>query len=54
MSFRYEVRFTVKVDEENNMFSLLDDDIEIVEDAIINSLRDIDDVKIVNFEVYKE
>ena len=50
---RYEVKFTLNVDDENNLFSLLDDDIEILEDTVINALRDVDDIEILDLDVYK-
>lgn len=50
---KYEVRFTLKVEDENNLFSLLDDDIEILEDTVINALRDVDDIEILDLDVYK-
>lgn len=50
---KYEVKFTLNVEDDNNLFSLLDDDIEILEDTIINALRDVDDIEIVDLDVYK-
>ena len=53
MNFKsFHVSFTMKVDEDGNILSLVDDaHEEDVEDVVSNALHDIDDVKIEKIKV---
>ena len=53
MSYRsFHISFSMKVDEEGNVLSLIEDEHERdVEELIANSLHDIDDVRIEKIKV---
>ena len=49
----FEVTIKVKVDEQNNIFGVYDDEVEVLEDMFGNWLHDLDELKVKGLEVYK-
>ena len=49
----FEVAIKVKVDEQNNIFGVYDDEVEVLEEMFSNWLHDLDELKVKGLEVYK-
>ena len=50
----FEVTIKVKIDEQNNIFGVYDDDeVEVLEEMFSNWLHDLDELKVKGLEVYK-
>jgi hypothetical protein len=53
LSVEFEVTIKVKVDEQNNIFGVYDDEVEVLEEMFSNWLHDLDELKVKGLEVYK-
>ena len=53
LSVEFEVTIKIKIDEENNIFGVYDDEVETLEEVFSNWLHDLDELKVKGLEVHK-
>ena len=49
----FEVTIKIKIDEENNIFGVYDDEVETLKEVFSNWLHDLDELKVKGLEVHK-
>lgn len=50
---KYQVNMTIEVDEDANFFEFLGDDKTIIQELIAIQLYDLDDIEVIEIEVYE-
>lgn len=51
---KFEVQFTLEVEDDTTIFSIGDDKVEVLKDFIINMMRDVDDFDMTDLDVYPQ